>query len=76
MSFPTGWQLANLDGESISPALHIGELPGRKRIALYVVDGGALTPLAYFRDREAAETAWALIERIGNAYPYPSQSRR
>lgn len=69
MSFPTGWQLVTLDGEPISPALHIGKLPGRKRIALYIVDGSVLTPLAYFRDQEAAETAFALIGRLGTSYP-------
>lgn len=32
----------------------VGMLPGRKRIALYIIDGNAFCPIAYFRNKESA----------------------
>lgn len=52
-------------------ALHVGRLPGRKSICLYLIDGSVLTPLAYFRDEEKARLAlgWmdALADRVNHA---------
>ena len=43
-------------------ALHVGYLPNRKSPCMYVVDGGELRVLAYFRSEEAAVEAMALID--------------
>ena len=53
-----GWKRA--DG----PALHIGELPGRKSVVLYKIDGSVLTPLAYFRSVEGAEDALSILDDL------------
>lgn len=49
-------------GGDQSDALHIGPLPGRKQIALYLVSHGRSTVLAYFRDEESARRALAWID--------------
>ena len=45
-----GWRIGDA-------ALHIGPLPGRKSIVLFILEGGRLLPLAYFRDEELARKA-------------------
>lgn len=53
-----GWSIGD------SPAIHVGPLPGRKSIVLYQIDGSVLTPLAYFRDEDAAEKGLALLDDL------------
>ena len=45
-------------------ALHIGYLPGRKSVCLYVVRGGRLDVLAYFRNEQAAWHALATLDEL------------
>lgn len=45
-------------------ALHIGPLPGRKQIAIYLVDGCTGTPAGYFRDEESARLVMGFIDGI------------
>lgn len=45
-------------------AIHIGQLPGRKSICLYVIGGGALEPLAFFRSTADAQRALDLIDAL------------
>lgn len=58
-----GWARSD-DLREKGEALHIGPLPGRKSVCLYVIKGSVLTPLAYFRNEEAAERALALLDRL------------
>ena len=51
-------------GERAKVALHIGPMPGRKGIALYVIDGNVGDPLAYFRNEAAAIRALAMLDSI------------
>lgn len=44
-----GWQKGDV-------SLHVGPLPGRKSVALYLHAGTVVTALAYFRDEGAAAT--------------------
>lgn len=46
------------------PAIHIGRLPGRKSICLYISDGSVVTPVAYFRDEEGARRALDLLNEL------------
>ncbi len=55
-----GWRISRDESYSI----HIGEVPGRKRIALYAEDDESFTVLAYFQNKEAAEEMAAWIERL------------
>jgi len=50
-----GWQL--VDG----PSLHIGPVPGRRSIGLFVIVGSTLTPLAYFTSEDHARAALDLL---------------
>jgi hypothetical protein len=52
------------------PALHIGELPGRKSIVLYIDHGVVITPLAYFTSPEQAAEAMAILDYIILDLPY------
>jgi hypothetical protein len=45
-------------------ALHIGELPGRKQIAIYCLNGANLQPLGYFVSVEAAEKARDMLDEL------------
>ena len=47
-----------------STSLHIGKLPGRKRVCLYVLDGAILTPLAYFTTEVDARTCMQAIDSL------------
>lgn len=47
--------------------LHIGPLPGRKRIALYGKRQGTIRALAYFRSEEHAREALELLDIIAKA---------
>ena len=44
--------------------LHIGPLPGRKQVALYMLKGASMTPLAYFVDETAAKQALEFIGKM------------
>ncbi len=54
-----GWGFSNE-----KTALHIGKLPNRKQVCLYIIEGSVLEPLAYFRTEESARRALALIEHL------------
>ncbi len=59
-----GWRMANdSDGYSI----HIGNLPGRKKVALYSEDDDHFTVLAYFQSDEAAEEMARWVDRLQEA---------
>lgn len=45
-------------------SLNVGLIPGRKRPALYRLEGSKLWPLAYFKNAEFAREALRLIDRI------------
>lgn len=49
-------------------ALHIGPLPGRKQIVLYVANeaNGTLTPLAYFKTEALAQEALRMLDLLVN----------
>ena len=52
-------------GGSPSNALHVGPVPGRKRIALNLVaPTGHSRVLAYFRDEASAQAALAWLEHM------------
>lgn len=55
-----GWKRA--DGKG--PSLHIGPLPGRSRIAMWLEDGGLLRTLAYFDSEEKARQAMEIIDEM------------
>ncbi|MDD3494072.1 MAG: hypothetical protein PHZ19_11320, partial [Candidatus Thermoplasmatota archaeon] len=44
--------------------LYIGPLPGRKRIAMYHMEGNTVVPLAYFLNEKAALRALGLLDSI------------
>ncbi len=46
------------------PALHVGKLPDRKSMVLYILDGSVLTPLAYFRDEDKARQCLDLLDKM------------
>ena len=45
-------------------SLHVGPLPHRKRVALYVLHGSVLRPLAYFRCEADAIDAMEMIDLL------------
>lgn len=47
-------------------AVHIGPLPGRKSICLYVVDGSVMRTLAFFRSEKEAAEALRWIDWLAN----------
>lgn len=55
-----GWRIGG-------KALHVGYLPGRKQICLYVLDAGTLRTLAFFRTREQALEALEMVDKIAAA---------
>lgn len=59
-----GWRIkSDPDGYSV----HVGNLPGRKRVALYAEDDESFKVLAYFQNEEAAEGFSAFMDRIMDA---------
>ena len=52
-----GWCLDPAAG-----SLHVGHLPERKSVCLYLVRGSVLDVLAYFRDEDSARTALAWLD--------------
>ena len=48
--------------------LYIGPLPGRKRIAMYMMERNTVVPLAYFLDEKAALRALGLLGSIMGDY--------
>lgn len=61
-----GWGLS----DSSIPSLHVGHLPGRKSLALYVTDTSVIRTLAYFRDEESAKEALKVLDRLVFATRY------
>ena len=59
-----GWKRDGVFTNNTDGALHIGPLPGRKQVALYIEGQGVLNVLAYFKTEEAAEWALRAIDRI------------
>lgn len=61
-----GWSIRSVDDprRGVKVALHIGNLPGRKSAALYMINGSVLTPLAYFRDQESAVATKKFIDKL------------
>lgn len=56
-----GWRISDdPDGYSI----HIGHIPGRKRVALYSEDDNYFKVLAYFQSEEAAQEMADWIDRM------------
>lgn len=45
-------------------SLGVGRLPNRKSLAMYVIDGSVISPLAYFKSDEDGEEAADLIKQI------------
>jgi hypothetical protein len=58
--------------EPLASALHVGRMPGRKSVCLYIARrnqhengiGCEVEPLAYFRSDEAAREALALLDHL------------
>jgi len=62
--FSYGWQLNMINGQNLG-TLYIGHLPGRKQVSLYHTSGeNEVRTLAFFRNEEDAELAYAFIERM------------
>lgn len=55
-----GWRISG-------KALHVGELPGRKQVCLYVMDGSTIRTLAFFKTEEQAGEAIDMLDKIANA---------
>jgi hypothetical protein len=53
-----GWRVG-------SKALHVGKLPDRKQVALYLDFGGSFHPLAYFRNEQDAQDCLDMLDKIG-----------
>ena len=51
-------------------SLYVGPLPGRKKIALYSVEAGTLTILAFFQTEEAASVALRALGDLLDARNY------
>jgi hypothetical protein len=60
-----GYRVAHIDGRVFE--YHVGDLPGRKRPALYRQDGGMLTPVAYFKDTDEAERFLYFLELLAES---------
>jgi hypothetical protein len=55
-----GWRIGG-------KALHVGELPGRKQVCLYVQDAGTIRTLAFFKTRERALEGLEMVDKIAAA---------
>lgn len=55
-----GWSL----GRTTNEAFHIGRLPGRKRVALYLEYGSGFRPLAYFENEKDAQMVVEFIDKL------------
>ena len=55
-----GWRIGG-------KALHVGELPGRKQVCLYVLDGTTIRTLAFFANKARAEEALDMLDKIARA---------
>jgi hypothetical protein len=55
-----GWRIGG-------KALHVGELPGRKQVCLYVLDGATIRTLAFFATEEKATEAMEMLDKIANS---------
>jgi hypothetical protein len=63
--FFRGWDITHkVNGEEITESICIGELPMRKRLALYHMKPGMFTSLAFFTTEEDAREAARLIELL------------
>jgi hypothetical protein len=61
-----GWGLAD---KSV-PALHIGRLPGRKSVCLYMQHNGVIDTLAFFRDETTAKQALIILDQLMRPLEY------
>lgn len=52
-----GWSI----GET---AIHVGPLPGRKSVCLYVMEGTVLRTLAFFKSKAEADAALKLLDLL------------
>jgi hypothetical protein len=59
-----GFKIVHEGGEE---SLHIGNLPGRKRVCLYRTQGGVLESLAYFDTEAKAYDALRMISILAGA---------
>ena len=59
-----GWRM---DGDPDGYSIHIGNLPGRKKVALYMEDDDHFKVLAYFQSDEAAEEMAEWVDRLQEA---------
>lgn len=59
-------------GRGRGPALHIGELPGRKSVCLYTISDGAIRTHAFFKNAHQAQKVMALIDSLVFG-PQPAQ---
>lgn len=60
-----GYKLLLVDGRVLE--YHVGDLPGRKRPALYRQDGGMLTPVAYFSGTDEAKRFLYFLELLAES---------
>jgi hypothetical protein len=66
-----GWAREN----NPRPALHIGELPGRKSVVLFIDHGTVIAPLAYFTSPEQAAEAMAMLDYIILGLPFGERTQ-
>lgn len=68
-----GWarQNATLGQTPANCAVHIGRIPGRKSIALYVLRGGVMDVVAYCRTERVATLAVRALDHIILGYNRP-----
>ena len=60
------WYGFTIQHEGGEESLHIGNLPGRKRVCLYRVQGGVLESLAYFDSEAKAYDALRMISILAH----------
>jgi hypothetical protein len=48
----------------VGTAVHVGPLPGRKSICLYVIEGTTLRTLAFFKSPDDAATALRMMDLL------------
>jgi len=65
--FPGRGYAYRLDKEKEERAIYVGNLAGRKQVCLYVVDGGTLDVLAYFKTHEKAQKALDWLDYLAGA---------
>lgn len=51
-------------GRTTNEAFHIGRLPGRKRVALYLQYGSRSRPLAYFQNEKDALAVIEFMDKL------------